>query len=179
MGAAQPRRIEERLARELWLALALLAVALAQATLLPRLFGLTPNLLLLLVVSRALMAGPASGARWAFYGGLWLDLFCDTALGTHALALLAAVLPATLLLAWLSRSNWLLPLLGVLLGSLGYHAMLVLLTSLLTAPVSLRAYLPVVVLPTTLFILIPALPLFLLMRWLEGRRRGEVPIDVY
>jgi hypothetical protein len=57
--------------------------------------------------------------------------------------------------------------------------MLVLLTSLLTAPVSLRAYLPVVVLPTTLFILIPALPLFLLMRWLEGRRRGEVPIDVY
>lgn len=52
MGAAQPRRME-RLARELWLALALLAVALAQATLLPRLcFGLTPNLLLLLVVGR-------------------------------------------------------------------------------------------------------------------------------
>jgi hypothetical protein len=27
--------------------------------------------------------------------------------------------------------------------------------------------------------LIPSLPVFLIMRWLEARRRGEVPIDVY
>ncbi|HNP71549.1 MAG TPA: rod shape-determining protein MreD [Kouleothrix sp.] len=179
MGAAQSRRIEERIARELLLALVLLAGAMAQATLLPRVFGSAPNVLLLVVICHALISGPASGARWAFYTGLGLDLFADSALGSHALAMLAAVLLAALPLAWLSRNNWLLPLLGVALGALAYHATLVLLMSLLVAPVGLGSYLPVVLLPATMLMLIPALPLFLAMRWLEGRRRGEVPIDVY
>src|SRR6266496_892844 len=109
MGSAQPRRIEERIIRELWLALTLLGLALAQAALMPRLLGLTPNLLLLLTICQALIIGSANAARWAFYAGLALDLSADTALGLHVLAL----------------------------------------------------------------------PLFLSMRWLEGRRRGEVPFDVY
>lgn len=179
MGANQPKRIEERIVREIWLAFVLLAAAMAQTTLLPRLFGAVPNVLLLIIICRALINGPANAARWAFYAGLGLDLFADSALGTHALALLLAVLLATLPLAWLSRGNWLLPLLGVVLGSLGYQAMFILLNSLLTAPIDLRAYITVVALPTTVLLLIPALPLFLSLRWFESRRRGEVPIDVY
>lgn len=179
MGAAEPRRIEERIGRELWLALMLLAGALLQATLLPRLFGATPNVLLLLTICQALLAGPANGARWGFYSGLALDLLGDSALGTHALALIAAALFAALWLSWLTPGNWLLPLLGTLLGSLAYHAVLAAITSLLVAPIDLRAYLPVVVAPATILMLVPALPLFLAMRWLAGRRRGEVPIDVY
>jgi rod shape-determining protein MreD len=179
MGARQPRRIEERIAREFWLALALLAGALMQTTLLPRLLGLAPNVLLLLVICQALIAGPVSGARWAFYAGLGLDLCSDSALGSHSLALLAGALLATLVLSWLSRGNWLLPLLGVVLGSLAYHTVLALIMSLLIAPVGPQVYLVVVLLPATLLILAPALPLFLIMRVLEGRRRGEVPIDVY
>ena len=179
MGSAQPRRIEERVVRELWLALALLGLALAQAALVPRLLGLTPNLLLLLTICQALIAGPANAARWALYAGLALDLIADTALGLHALALLAAVLVIGSILARFSRGNWLLPLLGVVLGSLAYHAVLALLTALLVAPISPRIYALVVVLPATILVLVPALPLFLSMRWLEGRRRGEVPFDVY
>lgn len=179
MGAAQPRRIEERLAREVWLALVLLGVALVQTTLLPRPLGAAPNLLLLLAICQALIAGPSSAARWALYGGLGLDLCADSVLGTHALALLAAVVASTLILTRLSRGNWLLPLLGVALGSLAYYAVIALLTSLLVQPVSPRVYALVVLVPGTLMILIPALPLFLSMRWLEGRRRGEVPVDVY
>ena len=53
------------------------------------------------------------------------------------------------------------------------------LTTLLIAPVSPRGYAVVVLAPATVMILVPALPLFLLMRWIEGRRRGEVPVDVY
>jgi rod shape-determining protein MreD len=166
-------------ARELWLGLALLALALGQAALMPRLLGLTPNLLLLLTVCQALIAGPANAARWAFYAGLGLDLCADTALGSHALALLAAVLVAALTLARFSRGNWLLPLVGIVLGSLAYHAVIALLTMLLVAPSSPRVYLLVVALPATILVLVPALPLFLSMRWLEGRRRGEVPVDVY
>ena len=179
MGAHQPRRIEERIAREIWLALVLLACALAQTTLLPRLLGVTPNLILLLVICQALIAGPPNGARWAFYAGLGLDLCSDSALGTHSLALLAGALLATLLLGWLSRGTWLLPLFGVVLGSLAYYAVLALITSLLVAPVGPQDYLRVVLLPGTVLILVPALPFFLIMRALEGRRRGEVPVDIY
>lgn len=179
MGSAQPRRIEERIAREVWLALVLLAVALAQTTLAPRPLGAAPNLLLLLTICQALIAGPANAARWALYGGIALDLCADSFLGTHALALLAAVLMSSLALARLSPGNWLLPLVGVALGSAAYHAVLAMQTTLLVAPVSPRAYALVVAVPGTLMVLIPALPLFLSMRWLEGRRRGEVPIDVY
>jgi rod shape-determining protein MreD len=179
MGSAQPRRIEERVAREVWLALLLLAITLAQAALMPRVLGSTPNLLLLLAICQALIAGPANAARWAFYGGLALDLSADTALGVHALALLAAVLVAAPILARFSRGNWLLPLVGAVLGSLAYHCVLALLTFLLVAPISPRVYALVVALPATILVLIPALPLFLSMRWLEGRRRGEVPVDVY
>lgn len=179
MGSSKPRRIEERIARELALALVLLACALAQSALLPRLLGMTPNLLLLLVVCQSLIAGPSDGARWAFYAGLGLDLCSDSALGTHSLALLASAMLGGLPLGRLSRSNWLLPLLGVLLGSLAYHTVMALLTSLLVAPVEPQPYAIVVLLPATVLLVVPALPLFLLMRWLEGRRRGEVPIDVY
>lgn len=179
MGTTQPRRIEELVAREVVLALLLLAAALAQATLLPRLFGAVPNALLLLTICQSLLSGPANGARWGFYAGLGLDLLTDSAFGTHALALVAAALFATLWLAWLSRDNWLLPLIGTLLGSLAYHAVLALLTSLLVAPVSLRTYMWLVIAPATILIVVPALPLFLLLRWAERRRRGEVPIDVY
>jgi rod shape-determining protein MreD len=179
MGAAQPRRIEERIARELVLAALLLAVALAQTTLLPRPLAAAPNVMLLLVICQALLAGPANAARWAFYGGLGLDLCADSPLGTHALALLVAVLVPSLILIRISRGNWLLPLLGAVLGSLAYYAVLALLTSLMVAPIDPRAYLLVVLVPATLMVLVPALPLFLSMRWIEGRRRGEVQVDVY
>ncbi|MBK9715557.1 MAG: hypothetical protein IPO81_30370 [Kouleothrix sp.] len=179
MGPAQPRRIEERVVREVGLALALLALALVQTTLLPRPLGVVPNALLLLAICQTLIAGPSAAARWALYGGLGLDLCADSALGSHALALLAAVLATALALAWVSRGSWLLPLFGAVLGSLAYHATLGLLISLLVAPVSPRAFLLVALVPGTVLVLIPALPVFLSMRWIEGRRRGEVPVDVY
>ena len=160
------------------LALALLGLALVQTALLPRPLAVAPNLLLLLTVSHALIAGPARAARWAFYGGLSLDLCASSGLGTHALALLAAAL-ATLLLGWLSRGNWLLPLLGAIVGALAYHATLAAVASVLVAPVEPQAYLRVAVVPDMLGTLVAALPVYMLMRWISGRQRGEVPVDVY
>jgi rod shape-determining protein MreD len=178
MGYSQRRRLEEQAARELLLILALLGVALVQTALLPRPLGAAPNLLLLLTICYALVGGVARGARVAFYGGLALDLCASTPLGTHALALLGAAL-ATVLLGWLSRGNWLLPLLGAALGALAYHAVLALITSLLVAPVDPQAYALVAAVPDGLATLVPALPAYMALRWLNGRRRGEVPIDVY
>lgn len=179
MGYSQPRRIEEFIAREIILALVLLALVLAQSALLPRLNGMTLNPLLLLTICQALLAGPANAARWAFYGGVSLDIFANSTLGTHALALLAAMLLPAVVLSRFSRRNWLLPLLGVALGAAIYYIVLGLLTALLVAPVSPQDYARIVVLPGVLLALIPSLPLFLIMRSVEMRRRGEVPVDVY
>jgi rod shape-determining protein MreD len=179
MGDSRPRRVEEFIAREVGLALLLLALVLAQSALLPRPGALALNPLLLLTICQALLAGPANAARWAFYGGLSLDVCANSTLGTHALCLLAATLLPALVLARLSRRNWLLPLLGVELGALAYYALLGLLTAIMVAPVEPRPYLLVVMLPALLLALVPALPLFLIMRALRIRRRGEVPVDVY
>jgi rod shape-determining protein MreD len=179
MGDTRPRRLEEYIAREIGLALLLLGLALLQSALLPRPGGLTLNLLLLITICHALLAGPASAARWAFYGGLSLDICAGSALGSHALALLAAALMPALVLVRLSRRNWLLPIFGAALGATAYYIMLGLITTLLIAPVDPRAYGLVVALPGIFLAVIPALPLFLVLRWLEMRRRGEVPVDVY
>src|SRR5262245_28187494 len=177
MGDSRPRRLEEYAAREIGLALILLALAIVQSALLPRPGGLTLNLLLLLTICQALLAGPTSAARWAFYGGLSLDLCAGSTLGSHALALLAAALVSALVLARLSRRNWLLPIFGAALGATAYFAILGLITTLLVAPVDLRANAVVGSLPGIVLAMIPALSSFLALRWLAMWRRGEVPVN--
>lgn len=179
MGYSQRRRLEEHLAREVGLALALLGAVLLQVGLPARPLDIAPNLLLLLVICRALLSGPSVAARWAFYVGLSLDLCSGSLLGMHALALLAAVLVTMGGLARLSRSNWLMPLVGVIAGTLAYHTVLAAMISLTAEVIEPRSYIVIAVLPDMLATLIPALPVFLLMRWIDERQRGEVPIDVY
>lgn len=179
MGDSQPRRIEERVTRELLLAASLLLVAIAQTTLLPRPLGFPPNLVLILVICQALIAGMPRASRWAFYGGVALDFCSGRLIGTHALALLVAVFAATLPLGRLSRENWLLPLLGAVLGAFGFYLTLGLLTYVFDGAFDLRTFAMLAALPDALMTLIPALPFFLVWRAWLSRRRGEVPVDVY
>ncbi|HMO58374.1 MAG TPA: rod shape-determining protein MreD [Roseiflexaceae bacterium] len=179
MDNRRRRRIEERIAAEVLLALLLLLLALLQSALLPRPYGVTPNLLLVLVVCQGLLAGPTDAVRWAFYAGIGLDLCSGSLIGSHALALLGAVLLATLPLIRLSRGNWLAPLLGVTFGACAYHAILALIIYLSVAPVPLDRYLLVSAVPEAAAALVPALPLYMLLHWQRTRRYGEVAIDVY
>ena len=158
---------------------ALLVVALVQTALLPRTFDVSLNLILLLAVCHGLIAGATSAARWAFYGGLALDLCAMTFIGTHALALLTGVIVSTVLVSRLSRENWLVPILGVAIGAFLYHAVYALLLTLLVAPVDFEGYALAALLPDALIALIPALPLYLVFRWNEDRVRRRVPVDVY
>jgi cell shape-determining protein MreD len=179
MDHRRRRQVEELVIHELLLALGLLALAIVQAALLPRPLGVTPNLMLVLVICHGLIVGPTSAARWALYGGVGLDLCSGGLLGSHALALIAATLASTLPLIRLSRGNWLLPLVGVALGAAAYHAVLALITTLNTAPVDLRMYTLVAALPDAAAALVPALPIYMLLRWQRSRSRGEMAIDVY
>jgi|YNPBryBLVA2012_1023415.scaffolds.fasta_scaffold03307_4 rod shape-determining protein MreD len=179
MGHSRQRRIEEIVVHEVALFAALLVVALVQTALLPRPFDVSLNLILLLAVCHGLIAGATSAARWAFYGGLALDLCAMTFAGMHALALLTGVIVSTVLVSRLSRENWLVPILGVAIGAFLYHAVYALLLTLLVAPVDFEGYALAALLPDALIALIPALPLYLVFRWNEDRVRRRVPVDVY
>lgn len=179
MGHSRQRRIEEVIAHEALVLAVLLLAALVQTALLPRPFDLPFNLLLLLTIIHGLIAGTTSAARWAFYGGLALDLCAMTLLGLHALALLAGVIVATQALLRLSRENWLVPVVGVALGSAAYHGVYALLSALLVAPIDLQGYALYVLLPDTLMATIPSLPVYLVFRSYEDRVRRSVPVDVY
>ncbi len=165
MGYYQRQRLEVIVAKEFALAAILLLVAMIQ-TALPAQPGMfMPNLLVLLTVCQTLLIGPGAAARWAFYGGLALDICGGSILSMHALALLAVVVVVSFMLARLSHSNWLLPLLGVPLGIVIYHTILIALLSLTIKPIDIASYALVSLLPDLLVTLIPTLPIFLLMRW--------------
>ena len=179
MGDNQRRRLEEIIAREIWLAGVMIFIALLQVALPPQSINLIPNILLLLVVCQSLLQGSGNASRWAFYGGIGLDICSGTTFGVHAMALIIAVLTARLALMRISRTSWITPLAGVPLGMIAYYSTMAILISLLVAPIDLVRYSVIAVLPELLATIVPALPFFLTMRWLIERQRGAVAIDIY
>jgi rod shape-determining protein MreD len=172
VGDSQPRRLEEVVAREVARALALVALALVQVTLLPTPLGFAAPLVLTAVVCRTLIGmgaafpdlGLSRAIRWALYGGLSLDLLTGSPLGAHALALLLATLAVAASTRRVRVERPLIPLLAVLLATLVYEVTLALLTQ--PGPIEWRSYAQVVILPAVLVALIPALPAFFLLRWM-------------
>lgn len=180
MGNTQPRRLEEYLAQESLLILGMLLLALVQVTLLPTPLGFPPALLLVVVVCRTLVrdegsyfsSGLAGAVRWAFYGGIALDIFAATPLGSHALALLLAAILVAAGTYQLRVEGPLLPLLSVLAGTIVYELVLAVVCCGTMIVTDWRSYAVVVIMPSVLLALIPTLPIFLLLRWLS--RDGNV-----
>ncbi|NTU82684.1 MAG: rod shape-determining protein MreD [Chloroflexales bacterium] len=172
MGDTQPRRLEESLAHEAARILTLAALAIVQVTLLTTPLGFTAPLVLVLVICRTVLGigaafpdiGLSRALRWALYGGLALDIATGTHLGAHALALLLAALVVATAARRLRVERPIVPLLSVLVGALLYEATLALLTQ--PGPIEWRSYAQVVIVPSVLLALIPALPAFFLLRWL-------------
>lgn len=172
MGDSQPRRLEEALAREAGRILALVALAIAQVTLLATPLGFAAPLVLVAVICRSLLGvgaafpdvGISRSLRWAVYGGLTLDVLTGAPLGAHPLALLLAVLAVAGATRRLRVERPLIPLVAVLAAALIYEVTLALLTQ--SGPIEWRSYAQVVVLPVVLAALIPALPTFFLLRWM-------------
>lgn len=79
-------------------------------------FGVTPDLLLVVVVMTALRQGASRGAVVGLVGGLVEDLATGRLIGMHALGLMLAGIAAGLLRRRLYPDPWFVPLLAVLLG---------------------------------------------------------------
>jgi Na+/H+ antiporter NhaD/arsenite permease-like protein len=84
-----------------------------------------------------------------------------------------------MLLSRITSESWVLPIVAVLVGGIVYHLCNALLLVVQFGGYDFLAYLTAVALPEMLMIVIPALPIFLLLRWVRSIRRGELPLDVY
>jgi rod shape-determining protein MreD len=85
-----------------------------------KIYGVKPDLVLLLVVIGTLVYGGRSGLIWAFFGGLGLDIFSGGPMGSSSLALMAAVLVAGFGHRTLSRYNVFVPMVAMVVGTLVY-----------------------------------------------------------
>ena len=98
----------------------LLLAFLLRATALPPLAidGVTPDLVLAVVVMAALRQGAWRGALFGLFGGLLEDIATGRLLGMHALGLMLGGAAAGLLRRRLYPDPWFVPLLGVFLALL-------------------------------------------------------------
>jgi rod shape-determining protein MreD len=103
-------------------ALLIIATALLQTSVLSRfaLGGLTPDLMLLAVVSWSLLRGFESGLPLALAGGLVLDLLCGGPFGALTVSLVLASAVTSLSQRGFSRESLWLPMVGAGLGTLVY-----------------------------------------------------------
>jgi len=172
LGDTQPRRLEELLAREIGLILAIGGIALVQVTLLATPLGFSAPLLLVLAICRTLIgvgsafpdSGVMRGLRWSLYGGISLDILAATPLGSHALAMLLAAFAVAALTRRLRIEGPLLPLLATLAGSLIYESVLALLIQ--PGPIDWASTARVALIPGVLAALILSLPAFFGLRWM-------------
>lgn len=116
--------------------------------------GVKPDLVLLLLIAGTLIYGGRLGLVWAFVGGIALDVFSGGPMGASSLALMAAVLLASLGHRTLSRYNILVPLGTTLLGTAVYG--LVYLAILITLDLLAVVSREVPITATIQYILVPA-----------------------
>lgn len=179
MDNTKRRKVEENIWFEIRITIFIVMILLVQRLLVPSLFGVPVNIMLLLVVLQVLIEPFSHMARWAFYGGLMLDVLGGIWLGWHSAQLLISMMVVYVLLARITSEKWILPVAAVLLGGVVYHLVNMIFMWLLISGFSVIEYGVVVFIPELLVLLVPALPVFLVLRWLRSIRRGEVPIDVY
>jgi rod shape-determining protein MreD len=172
MGDTRPKKLEEHIIHEFLLILSMVVLALVQTTLMPAPFGFPPVLLLVVVVSRVLVgiesdtpeAELMAAIRWAFYGGIALDVCAATPIGSHALALLLAAMLVAVFASRVRAGNAFFPLLCVLCGMLIYELCLAVMYHVTGEAVIWRDYALAILLPSVLITLILTLPIFHLLR---------------
>ncbi|MBX3051788.1 MAG: rod shape-determining protein MreD [Caldilineaceae bacterium] len=97
-------------------------VAILQSVVVPRLAigHVRPDVMVLVVVIWALLFGGSGALLIGFVAGLWMDLLSGGPMGGNALALMAVALVAGIGYNRFFRSNLLVPVASIVLGTLVY-----------------------------------------------------------
>jgi rod shape-determining protein MreD len=160
---------------------AIIAVAVAtvlQATLAPYLAigGVTPNFLLLVVVTLALTEGPTAGAASGFAAGLIFDLLGNGPVGPMALVLAVTGYLAGLLHEQMFAEGWLLPLTVLAIAALASEIAYGLLLGLLGEGAPFWQALLTTMLPAAVYDTVLAL---LVYPWLARFLRRDRPMTTF
>jgi rod shape-determining protein MreD len=109
--------------QRLRLALVIIAVVVLQTTVFSdglRVFGVMPDIGLVLTVAIAYQQGPERGAAFGFAAGLAIDLFLDTPVGLSALSFALVGYGVGIVQSGMVRpSRWIVPAMGLLGGIAG------------------------------------------------------------
>jgi rod shape-determining protein MreD len=101
-----------------------------------RVLGLTPQILVLVVIAWTLRQGWQEGLIWAFMAGIFLDLFSIAPMGTTALALMGTTAVIAVIQQNLPANQVIVPLFLAALATAVYLTLNLLLLTLLGHPVS-------------------------------------------
>jgi rod shape-determining protein MreD len=156
----------------------LISIALIQSTVMPHLtlWGVKPDLMLLVVISWSLLRGTREGIVWGFIGGFCLDLFSGAPLGLSALALLIVSFFSGFGEATVFRTHVILPLATVFFASLTYDLIFLLVFKMLGWSVAWLDSFIRIVLPASLLNVLLTPLVYPTMRWLH-RKTGRKEMD--
>lgn len=159
-----------------YVSLPILALAaVLQATLIPqmRILGGQPDLVLLCVIAWSVNGRLETGVTWALVGGIVSDLMSAAPLGTSALGLVLLVFAIDTIKRQLFGVNFLLVLLIVVVAT-ALHAYLIMIVLAISGfrvtPVPSTLY---VILPSVVYNLAFIVPVYVLIRWVQRRVRGD------
>ncbi len=160
---------------DVYLSLVLVAMmVLLQATLLARLrvWGASPNLMLVAVISWSLVRGVEEGLLWGFVAGLGVDLVAGQPLGTSSLALMPVCFLANASKISVFASNLLLPILIVALATPVHGWIILLIATGRGQNVSWLAETMHVIGPELLLNAGLVILVYPMLRWLSGQVAG-------
>lgn len=160
------------------LGLLILAVVVLQTTVFSaglRVFGVMPDLGLVLTVAVAFSVGPERGAVLGFVTGLAVDLFLSTPLGVSALSFALVGYGAGIVKGGLLRpSRWTAPTMGALAGLAG-GVLFVGISAVAGREELLSLTSGRVIVIASVYDALLAFTVFPIARWATEARRGEVP----
>lgn len=130
----------------------LAVVALVQTTIMPHLtvFGVFPDLPLLVVVSWSLLRGAKEGVIWAFMAGIAVDLFSGAPFGAATFSLIVVGLLSGLGEATVFRTHIALPLLTMFLATILYNLCFLLILQIMGSVVTWLESLLGIILPSAI-----------------------------
>jgi rod shape-determining protein MreD len=141
-----------------------------------RVFGIMPDLMLLLAVTAGLEAGPGYGAVAGFVTGMIADLFLPTPLGLSALVYSLTGYVTGVTKAGLLEAAWWFPVAVAFAASSAGIGLFALVGTMLGEKSLLGLHLIVVMLVVGLFNAVLALPVLRIVRWSLA---GRPPVSAY
>jgi rod shape-determining protein MreD len=150
---------------------ALVVVALLQATIMPHMavWGVFPDLVVLVVASWGLLQGPAEGSLWGFIAGGAVDLFSGAPFGAATLSLIIVGVVSGLAKASALRAHVALPILTVFLATIMYNLIFLLVLAISGQTVVWLDSVFRVILPSAVLNAVLTPPVYGIMRWAHTR----------